>query len=286
MVIIRDGSRSAFHLLFSSTSTLQAKIKSSFCCQKMDEKKPAENQQDEEPAQIADDDKDKMSVQEEIELQLHKQFAQNYNSTFGSIVSVFVALLAVLSGYGYIFLHSNVKYSYFLNELCDKHGTFSLDALIFATIACVFVLDVMRYLCAYLGSNQRMEQFIAFAIRVKHYGANPTKLQDGKIFPSSYHPFRKYNEKFIVGIYGQFLKILCCMRKVVFFGVLIKIVCNVILMHSASFSWTAFIEIVLLIFVMWYCCKCYQKKYKDMLSNYKKRQKEYEIYFKQKHIEI
>lgn len=76
------------------------------------------------------------------------------------------------------------------------------------------------------------------------------------------------------------------MRKVVFFGVLIKIVCNVILMHSASFSWTAFIEIVLLIFVMWYCCKCYHNKYQDMLQNYKKRHAEYEIYFKQKHIEI
>lgn len=45
-----------------------------------------------------------MEAIKEMEMQLHEQFASNYNNGFSATITLFCTLLAVLYGYGYIFL--------------------------------------------------------------------------------------------------------------------------------------------------------------------------------------
>lgn len=49
---------------------------------------------------------DNEEMQQELEKQLHEQYAINNNANLGSIIVLLTALIAVFGAYGYIYLHS------------------------------------------------------------------------------------------------------------------------------------------------------------------------------------
>lgn len=106
----------------------------------------------------------------ELEKQLHEQYAVNNNSNVGTLVSLIGALLVVMTGYGY------VLYQYRTSQ-CDDIAIVNLSAII-----AMAVMMLLYCISVSLGANQRMEQFITFAIRAKHYNADRYK----EIFPENY----------------------------------------------------------------------------------------------------
>lgn len=147
------------------------------------------------------------AMRQEMELQLHEQYAQNNNANLGSIITLIVTLLAVFYGYGYVYLNSSLTFSDDFGQFLDKNDNYTLDALLFTAMAVYVVLGIIYYICYGQGLRQRMEQFVTFAIRTKYYRKLqraekprqasqdfPESLMDdsyGDIFPSGYHPFKK-----------------------------------------------------------------------------------------------
>ena len=230
-----------------------------------------------------DEDKEKkkercrLEAVKEMEMQLHEQFASNYNNGFSATVTLFCTLLAVLYGYGYIFLHSSI---YFADNpgclYCECSKEYKLDALIYVTLAANVVLSIMKYICLYQGVNQRLEQFIVHAIRVKYYGKDPTSLDDPKIFPKEYKPFGKKGDDIVIGLYGTFINIICALHILVIVGCLYKVIWNIVENAGCGFIPNAFMELTLLVVVSIICYGQYHYlKEEYILKKYKKRNMEY-----------
>lgn len=49
-------------------------------------------------------------MQSEMEKQLHEQYSINNNANTGSIVTLFVAMLASVGAYGYVYLHTKMHF--------------------------------------------------------------------------------------------------------------------------------------------------------------------------------
>ena len=128
----------------------------------------------------------------ELEKQLHEQYAVNNNSNVGTLVSLIGALLVVMTGYGY------VLYQYRTSQ-CDDIAIVNLSAII-----AMAVMMLLYCISVSLGANQRMEQFITFAIRAKHYNADRYK----EIFPENYYPFEKDFSGFVQGLYNLWSKVM------------------------------------------------------------------------------
>lgn len=103
------------------------------------------------------DNEEKMKMQEQIEMQLHEQYAKNNNANVSSIVTLFVTMLASVGAYGYVFLHSeipaNFEYEFDLTTLYDS-GQFSFVALLIVANAAIVVLLMIAYICVSLGCRQ------------------------------------------------------------------------------------------------------------------------------------
>ena len=166
---------------------------------------------------------DNEEMQQELEKQLHEQYAINNNANLGSIIVLLTALIAVFGAYGYIYLHSSIEFAANYGELY-KEGYFSLDALLLSATAVFCVLVIMYRLCLYQGTQQRKEQFITYAIRHKYYGN--LKEITPKIFSNSYHPFDK-EDKFVQGIYGELLPIFRWSFGIIACSVCIKLIDNI-----------------------------------------------------------
>lgn len=218
----------------------------------------------------------KLEAVKKMEMQLHEQFASNYNNGFSSTVTLFCTLLAVLYGYGYVFLHSSICYmstpECFYHECCK---IYTLDALIYVTIAANIVLTIMKYICLYQGVSQRYDQFIVHAIRTKYYGKDPTMLDSPKIYPNTYKPFNKKGNDIVIGLYGPIIKIIFGLHVLVTVGCLYKVVWNIIEYGSDGFIPNALIEVAFLIAVSAFCCIQYHRKKEEFKKKYKNRSMEY-----------
>ena len=139
----------------------------------------------------------------ELEKQLHEQYAVNNNSNAGTLASLMSALFIAISGYGY------VLYQY---SLCSSY---KISILYIAAFCASVIMALLYCICIHLGAGQRMEQFITFAIRIKHYGLKKSENIDKEglewmqsvkryedIYPKDYHPFNKRFDNFVQGIYG------------------------------------------------------------------------------------
>jgi len=167
-----------------------------------------------------------------LELQLHEQYAINNNANVSSVCTLIVATIVVLGFWGYVFVYSKLNYAENLGELAC--GTsYTLDILLFITIASVIIITVLIYLCIHQGSQQRLEQFIIHAIRMKYYNDNDSFFM---VFPKKYHPFgkidrdcsgkrKKYN--LVQGTFGEMAKIFQFLILFVIIGTLIKVLDNV-----------------------------------------------------------
>ena len=102
----------------------------------------------------------------EIEIQLHEQYADNNNSYLGHIVTLVAGLFAVIAFYGNVFMDA----SHYFEKIEDY--SYSLGDLCIVAVCAYIALGIMAYLCIYLGMHQRHEQFVVWAIRNKYYGDN------------------------------------------------------------------------------------------------------------------
>lgn len=128
----------------------------------------------------------------ELEKHLHEQYAINNNSNAGTLVSLIGSLLVVMTGYGY------VLYQYRICQ-CDDTAIVNLAAII-----AMAVMMLLYCISVSLGANQRMEQFITFAIRAKYYESESYK----RIFPGNYYPFEKDFWSFVQGLYNLWSKVM------------------------------------------------------------------------------
>lgn len=185
-------------------------------------------------------------MQEQLEQQLHKQYAINNNSNVSSFVAMIGALMIVFTGYGYVL----IKFKY--------PNAFNADLFDLITVVTVFVIAILYCIAVQLGSAQRMEQFITYAIRCKYYDNNPKKL--GTIYPNGYAPFNKHITNYIQGVYNTITYILfiCSIATIILSGFYV----------AWDFEWFVWLLLSVIIYAMlqWNVCQ---------FTKYKKREKEY-----------
>lgn len=216
---------------------------------------------------------------QELELQLHEQYAHNNNSYFSSIVVLISALVTALGVYGYVFVRTKDDWAkswdnYFSTQL-DK---FSLDALLLTGLVAIFVLTLCFHICVYQGSAQRKEQFIIDFIRKKYYNIKTidNKPFDKIPFPKGYHPCNKNRRTFVQGLYLVFTYYIVIAQIMIIISLLLRL-------HEFSFSPSAIYNCekiyhipgnisILLIFMGMVAELCYYlhrfRKYSKMNSNY------------------
>jgi len=151
----------------------------------------------------------------EIERQLHEQYAVNNNSYLGHIVSLVGGLFAVLGLYGNVFIKSNLLF-----EKADGYEYTMGDLFIAAAFAYI-ALGIMAYLCIYLGMHQRHEHFVVWAIRKKFYGKD--YVDKPKIYYEDYIPFVKKPFAIIKELYGEFVKIISLVTLCILVSLIIKV---------------------------------------------------------------
>lgn len=142
-------------------------------------------------------EKTNKEMQQEMELQLHEQYAINNNANLSSVITLLAALFAVFCAYGWVYV----------NKVC-------LLAHVFAAVC--FVLSLMYCICLCVGVGQRRDQFIIDAIRKKYNSDKIKKCRskDGVIyaslenglFPMGYTPFAKTTWNTIPGVFGVVTK--------------------------------------------------------------------------------
>lgn len=210
------------------------------------------------------------SMIDKMELQLHEQFAQNYNNTFSTTVTLFCTMVATLYGYGFVFLHSSARFASEVGKMEDGCA-YTLDALIFVTIASLVVLTIMQCICIALGGGQRLEQFVVYAIRERHLRRRKRWGQGVQMFPFEYSPIKRMNRKnkgivrkwerlkkchdIIVGIYGEFILLIFFLQLFVLVGLAWKCIANI--MAYDGFNRQGFLEYVLFIIAVVGCCLLY-----------------------------
>ena len=202
----------------------------------------------------------------DIEKQLHEQYAINNNSHLNSIVTFMVGLFAVIAFYGIVF----IKSSYCFEKMPDNDYT--LGDLCIVTAFAYIALGIMAYLCIYQGIYQRCEQFVVWAIRQKYYRS---QYNNPKIFPDGYRPCDKKGIEIVQGLYGEFLKIIIFVEKVVTYGLLLKMSLNICKFHDFGFSCKGlvlFIPAIILMAVIVLCLNCFNKR----INKYNGLSEEYE----------
>ncbi len=224
------------------------------------------------------------SMQRAFEKHLHEQYAINNNSNLSSIMTLFAALVAVFSGYGYIYLHSSV---YFANSFsclyCETCHTYSLDALLLTAMATFTVVGIMKYVCVYQGCHQRYEQFITYALRYKYYNQAPESM-DLRIFPSYYTPFKKsgknklWDVSIVQGLFGEFVKIFDYVNVIIGISLLFKLALNILYNKNNPPHCRGGIELLILFYlVLFIYCEIEEFKNKQK-EKYNQLEEEYKFY--------
>lgn len=132
------------------------------------------------------------TLTQKLEDQLHEQYAINNNSNASSLISISTALAMAFSGYGYVLYH-----------YLDSHFTREPHMLLVVSCAVILVLLLLYTISVNLGSGQRMEQFVTFAIRMERYRTDPQLSEVySRIYPDGYNPFNKSYCQFVQGIYN------------------------------------------------------------------------------------
>ena len=163
----------------------------------------------------------------EIERQLHEQYATNNNSYLGHIVTLMVGLFAIMGFYGTVYIGS----SHFFEKV--EGFEHSLSDVCIAAIFAYIVLGIMAYICIYQGMHQRHEQFIVWAIRINFYGE---KYNKPKIYHDGFIPHNKKGLSIIQGLCGEFVKIISFVACVIMLSLAVKIGLNIYELHNGSAS--------------------------------------------------
>lgn len=203
------------------------------------------------------------SMEQELEKQLHEQYAINNNANLSSVIALLVSLFAAIGAYGYVFIHTTVTS---LPISYPQVTSFDSSQFLFAAIGCLIVLAIMLHICMYQGFAQRYEQFVTYAIRYKYHSQVNYSMPTKKIFPDTYHPFNKSGLNIIQGLYGEIAKI------IIFLLFPLWCISIVIKCHSNlnDILWLVFPIILVIGWFLGY--------YSDKLERYKKYEQEYSAY--------
>ena len=83
-------------------------------------------------------------MEEELEKQLHEQYAVNNNSKTNSMIAILTAVMIAFTAYGY--------------TLYNPCPTSRIDMLLCASNAIIGVIVLLYVITTYLGTDQRKEQ--------------------------------------------------------------------------------------------------------------------------------
>lgn len=211
----------------------------------------------------------------ELERQLHEQYAINNNTILGVVIALTCTLIIVIGYFGYVFVNSCVEFSDGFRSLKGEDGVYCLDALLCSYIASLFILFVLSRFCIYQGIAQRKEQFITYAIRKKYKFDNGGCEQDksNKVLPNDYHPFGKNKIEAVQGLYGELMIVFKWVFWLLSIGTIVKLSSNMV--EYDSFYLLGFAEFVVCVVVVVFLLvvlNCYHNK---QMYSYIRRQKEY-----------
>lgn len=144
----------------------------------------------------------KNKISTDLEKQLHEQYAINANHNLTTMITIAVAALSVIGVYGYVLIHTMLSCEC-LFIVDNATEIYSINTLLLTSGAVLIVLTILFHISLHLGSYQRNEQFITFAIRCKYYA----KIDYDDIFPKEYNPFYKSKCEFVQGLHNTSLKI-------------------------------------------------------------------------------
>ena len=149
-----------------------------------------------------------IDIMKQLEKHLHEQYAINNNSKTTSMTAILAAVMIAFTAFAYVLYHS-------------EHN---VDLLLCASNAVIGVIVLLYIIATYLGTDQRKEQFISFAIRVKNYKKDS---EYNSIYPKNYNPFNKTFCNFVQGLYNLLsVALVCCLIVVVITTICAK-GCNV-----------------------------------------------------------
>lgn len=213
---------------------------------------------------------DPKNMQQQLELQLHEQYAINNNATLSSMLTLFVTMLAVLAGYGYVFINSQGECE---PGFCMKVGDlYTIHALLLTTLASTLVLAAIAYICIETGYKGRMEQFITYAIRKKYYRTEELL----ETFPKGYTPFKNEGSwiRPIQSPYDTFFRITIIAAIVINVATIARVLCSAC--NCGCFSCTAAILVFLLLLSLLVCSIVVIYHLGHCYCKYQNRAKEYE----------
>lgn len=162
-------------------------------------------------------------MEEDLEKQLHEQYAVNANNNLTAMITIAIGLLSVIGLYGYVFIHTKFLYGGFFIANCNESTElYTTNTLVLAGCVALIVLTILYCISLTLGAAQRYEQFITFAIRCKYY--NRTNYYD--IFPPKYHPFHKGICDFVQGLHNLSLWVYTIVFLIITISIVIVLVVN------------------------------------------------------------
>lgn len=139
----------------------------------------------------------KDSVIDQIEMQLHEQYAINHNESINSFIAFLSAVLAIFSAFGYIFVHTKYQMSDGGTLFINKEFTF--EVYVGVALITTIILAFLAEFSLSLGFAQRHDQVIIQRIRHKHY-----QEKYKEIFKDSYKADNKTICDYIPDIYNIF----------------------------------------------------------------------------------
>ena len=211
---------------------------------------------------------DSKKMQQQLELQLHEQYAINNNATLSSMLTLFCTMLAVLWGYGYVLINLSDKNEVFYSPF-DSGSVYPINDLVLTTWAATIVLTAISWICIKTGYKGRMEQFIIHAIRLKYYEG---KSDLYKILPYNYNPLKKGKcwIRPIQSPYDTFLYIISIVT------LLINLCTWCKTPNSFWLLITPLLACILLVLrILWLSCKRYSSRYKEFKKKYKRLEQRY-----------
>ncbi len=222
--------------------------------------------------EVSNDAQSSMRMQQEMELQLHEQYAVNNNAYVGSTLTFIGSVLAVLYAYGYVFLHTSAET--LTSGIMAKDDTYTIGAFLLTADAAIIVLAILYIFCLDRGAYQRKEQFIIYAIRCKYFseqkGCSTSDHKIMGIFPESYTPFKKCENDFVQGVFGFMMDVATFLGFMIAVATFCKLKCfDILFPLSLSLGQSLFFACAIFTFGF-----CWHKKvikyaeYKDLEKDY------------------
>lgn len=103
-------------------------------------------------------------MSQEMQLQIHEQYAINNNNTLQTLVTLMGSLLLVFGGLGYVFINSSREFSNNW-EFIKQQNVFYYDAVLVAGEASLMILWIIHKLCIAIGQKERKELLMINKIR-------------------------------------------------------------------------------------------------------------------------